>query len=575
MLLWKNIKKIREFGQIYGTQSVREIFWQNTKEFCRQTTLHGMKYIVDPNLKPSERCFFGVSVVTVIFAAVYLIVHVYQKWANTPVIVGINPQSTAITDEPFPAVTICNLNQALNHTAEKFSRNSTDFTIVQLLCKREVNQTAIKSITNWNHVEQFIVNISQPCKDMLVECRFGGKYYNCSHLFYPLVTDEGLCCTFNMLHPMFMYVSHIPLSYPNVTPVQTPIDWYSEAGYSKNLPKNYYPKKVPGVGESLGLSVAIDVQEDKYYCSSSNSIGFKFALHSPNETPNVHDTGVFIEPGKETNIRIIPVKTESHKQLLAMSKRLRKCLFHDEGKLKFFAHYTQRNCEMECVALLSWKYCGCISFYMPKIYNNVTVCSINEAKCARAVRLGIYNSQTSCFDECLPGCFEIDYPINTFATKLAHTGLIFSNRNLANMKRSYVVKNLAIVHMFFSSNTFRSNLQTEFIDFSDFLSSVGGLMGLFLGFSFLSIAECIYYAVIHPCRTIGKYHKSLKSLKKVRKHSPKWIKKRATLKSRCKKLFTSSSNVEYRNEKIIKVPYAITYGFDVPVDDRIQLPFCQ
>lgn len=261
------------------------------------------------------------------------------------------------------------------------------------------------------------------------------------------------------------------MSYSNESKssVAKEIDWYSELGFPEKLPQFYYPGKVQGVGETLGLSVAIDVQEDKYYCSSSNSIGFKFAFHSPNETPNIHETGIFVEPGKETNVRIHPDKKESDKQLQQMPKELRKCLFHSERRLKFFAHYTQRNCEMECEAEVSWKYCGCISFYMPKIYNNATVCSINEAKCARAVRLGTYNKRTLCFDECLPGCFELDYDVDAFSTKLAHTGFIFANRNVAAINRAYVVKNVAIVHMFFSGNTFRSKLQTAFFDVSDFL----------------------------------------------------------------------------------------------------------
>lgn len=36
-------------------------------------------------------------------------------------------------------------------------------------------------------------------------------------------------------------------------------------------------------------------------------------------------------------------------------------------------------------------------------------------------------------------------------------------------------------------------------------ANVGGLMGLFLGFSFLSIAECIYFAFIRPCRICTEF----------------------------------------------------------------------
>lgn len=240
-------------------------------------------------------------------------------------------------------------------------------------------------------------------------------------------------------------------------------------GYPQELPERYYPSKIAGVGRSLGLSVALDVEQHKYYCSSTSSVGFKVALHSPNETPNIHEMGVFIEPGKETKLRIKPEKTESDPKIRGVHKKFRHCLFHNEGDLKFFAHYTQRNCEMECVAEMSLKYCGCISFYMPKIYHNVSVCSINEAKCARAVRLGTYDMSTSCLDDCLPGCFEMNYRVDAFATKLARNGLVVPTPSLGNRNRSYVVKNVAIVHMYFKENSLRSHIRTEFIGISDFL----------------------------------------------------------------------------------------------------------
>ncbi|XP_065365443.1 pickpocket protein 28-like [Calliphora vicina] len=498
---------MRNLKNRYKGLNLKSILIQNTDEFCRNTTLHGMKYVADNRLKPSERCFFALSILTVVCLAIYLIARVYDKWSTTPVIVGINPEPTFITDEPFPAVSICNLNQALAAKAEYFSRNSPEYAMLQLLCKREVNTSMLRTLTNWNNLESFILNISQPCEDMLLDCRFGGRNYNCSHIFHPLVTDEGLCCVFNMLNPKFMYVSHTPLTYHNLTNyiMHKPVDWYSEKGYPDDLPTHFYPHKVPGVGESLGLSVTLDVQQAKYYCSSSSSVGFKFALHSPNESPNIRETGIFIENGKESKLRIKPYKTETEQHLRGINRNLRHCLFHNEGNLKFFAHYTQRNCEMECVAEISRKYCGCVSYFMPKIFNNISICSINDAKCERKVMLRMDNRIKSCVDDCLPSCYELNFEVDSFSTKLSHNGFDISNTLVMNMSHLYVEENIAVVHMYFKENSFRSNMQTEFVGISDFLSSIGGLMGLFLGFSFVSIAELIYYAIIRPYRSISKF----------------------------------------------------------------------
>ncbi|XP_017463361.1 PREDICTED: uncharacterized protein LOC108356770 [Rhagoletis zephyria] len=65
--------------------------------------------------------------------------------------------------------------------------------------------------------------------------------------------------------------------------------------------------------------------------------------------------------------------------------------------------------------------------------------------------------------------------------------------------------------MYFKEYSFRSSIQTEFIGTTDFLSAVGGLMGLFLGFSFISIVELVYYAIIHPIRSLLHFECAKKS----------------------------------------------------------------
>lgn len=93
--------------------------------------------------------------------AVYLIQDAFDKWNTTPVIVGIDPELTSITNEPFPAVTICNLNQALADRVVHLANDSAEYAMLQMLCRRRMNilQTASSSAnsSNW---EEFIMNVS-------------------------------------------------------------------------------------------------------------------------------------------------------------------------------------------------------------------------------------------------------------------------------------------------------------------------------------------------------------------------------------------------------------------------------
>ncbi|XP_030380834.1 pickpocket protein 28 [Scaptodrosophila lebanonensis] len=477
----------------------RRFLAQNTDDFCRNSTIHGLKYLNNRQLRVSDRVFFGLALIAVVCIALFLIVDAFEKWNTTPVIVGINPDPTYITNEPFPAVTICNLNQALYTKAMQFANDTAEYAMLQLLCHRSADQQLTDAITNWERLEQFIFNISQPCEAMVIGCRFGAEDYNCARMFLPIVTDEGLCCVFNMLHPRFMYKHNIPLTLRNVSNALgdfRAVNWYAEQGYAGHTQGRFYPRTAQGTGESLGLSLTLDVQADDYYCSSSNSIGFKISLHSPNESPNVRETGVLLAPGLETKLRIEPAKIVTEQQLRSLDRKYRRCLFHSEGKLRYFAHYTQRNCEMECLSRLLLQHCGCISFYMPRVRGNDPICSIRKSPCVESVRLHTVAAVESCLDDCLPSCFDLTYNMMTSYAKISTVE--------HNLSEAYVERSVAVVNMYYKEHTFRAHKQTEFIGISDFLSSVGGLMGLFLGFSFLSIAECIYFAFIRPCRSCAE-----------------------------------------------------------------------
>lgn len=51
--------------------------------------------------------------------------------------------------------------------------------------------------TNQFSIRNVMDMVQSTCNDMLVRCRFEGKFINCSTLFKPVTSQYGLCCTFN------------------------------------------------------------------------------------------------------------------------------------------------------------------------------------------------------------------------------------------------------------------------------------------------------------------------------------------------------------------------------------------
>lgn len=120
MPMHNNFSERPELKKQESIVDFKQIIAENTDEFCQHSTLHGLKYIVDEQLYPGERIFFALSFVAVVLMSIFFISNVYAKWRSTPVIVGINPDPSFIVNEPFPAVTLCNLNQASKARAQVY-----------------------------------------------------------------------------------------------------------------------------------------------------------------------------------------------------------------------------------------------------------------------------------------------------------------------------------------------------------------------------------------------------------------------------------------------------------------------
>lgn len=91
-----------------------------------------------------------------------------------------------------------------------------------------------------------------------------------------------------------------------------------------------------GTGNNLGLTLVLDVAESEYYCSSTNSYGFKVLLHSPNELPKIAHYGTAIANGYETRIVIVPTVSEASYSVRKVPKHIRQCLFENENYLSFY-----------------------------------------------------------------------------------------------------------------------------------------------------------------------------------------------------------------------------------------------
>ncbi|XP_061382293.1 pickpocket protein 28-like isoform X1 [Danaus plexippus] len=481
-----------------------ESFVQDFRQYLLTSTLHGLRYVGEKKLTWFERFFWLAAFCSAIVCASFFILNVYAKWKLSPMIVSINPENIQLNKLPFPAITICNVNQAKKSVAERYKNDGglIDKKLLESLClskpDADIFENELSEKADWEHTRSFLINITQPCNEMLAMCIWDSIRMSCQDLFNAQLTDEGLCCTFNVVHREKMFRNPRELNDMNITFPNPSVEWTPESGFPDDAPPDGFPWRPQGIGTDHGLTLLLDANVAEYYCSSTKTTGFKVLLHNPIETPNIAKLGEVYGPGIEVRVAIEPKILDANPSLKHIDINKRLCLFSSEKELFFYRTYSLRNCEMECEARAMLDVCKCVLYYMPK--NKTTrVCGTEDAKCYSDMRKYVLNGRTHNCDECLPACTEISYterPSSAPLNKELIKNYINSLNLATNRSPEYFISNMLIVHFYFENNSFMRFTKEEVFGLTEFLSNTGGLLGLCLGFSMMSLVELLYYLTL-------------------------------------------------------------------------------
>ncbi|XP_055840557.1 pickpocket protein 28-like [Episyrphus balteatus] len=169
----------------------------------------------------------------------------------------------------------------------------------------------------------------------------------------------------------------------------------------------------------------------------------------------------------------------------------RQCYYQYERNLRYFTKYTQANCELECLANQTLAECGCVHFSMPRTSSH-PVCGYRSLSCFDKVAIDFASwkfmamtksniKNASCNGICLPTCFDVKYKAE------------IEQVPLTSINPFWRVVGLTIK---FDEDVFNNFIRTEVYSTTDFIADCGGLLGLFMGVSILSLVELVYYLTV-------------------------------------------------------------------------------
>ncbi|KAL9905474.1 pickpocket protein 28 [Glossina fuscipes] len=528
----------------YGKPS--QAAWAILSEYCDHSTIHGMKYLGEHKRPWWERIFwiivFGVS----IYTCAALIMNIWYKWNYNPVIVSFAEKSTPVWEIPFPTITICPENKApqtiFNYTdafwkLKDFHSNITheyptneelaNFYVLSQVCDHHIIQRS-KADADYAKGIDIITRLSQimpAFRETFLRCKWRNSLQNCANMFSKFITDDGMCYSFNSLslEEIYRQESLLPELMLHIEN-RTATDWNVEDGYSSAAQASTYPKRVLGPGTKAGLELLLNGYEKDFDNLCRGPIqGFKILLQTPGELPLMGKRFFRIPFDQEILISIKPKIITTSVGLKHYEPNKRQCYFQKERELRYFQIYSQNNCELECLANFTLTECGCVKYSMPR-NTTVPVCgpkkipclyeaedklALKEFKQGVAAATSSYRAATTC--NCLPACTSIAYEAEISQSDYDYKSLAELNGETNEKDKLYGAKKTRL-SIFFKEAQFLTSKRSELYGTTEFLANCGGLLGLFMGVSTLSIVEIIYFCTVRLATNLKMRHKKRKEL---------------------------------------------------------------
>ncbi|KAG5672929.1 hypothetical protein PVAND_003017 [Polypedilum vanderplanki] len=479
--------------------------------------LHKLKKSIESilfsNLKTIEnfyvRIFFKLTwIIAVSLSLCGLVFYSYEaflKWHSTPVIL-ISIKSIQSIDIPFPAITTCRpdlpeqfyLNMDRNAFFNRFHNNS----FQKNFTSEEQNKMALTVQTCYPQFSEIIKKkyfINRTEKDIaeflrnatfnsgFTSCEINKRRQKCLKILFRTLTDFGLCYTFNMQNYEYIFregkiseSSFIYNSYLNKSSKNNFSNiWSLNKGYDSDL--NLFAPPLRAKKEH-GFDVRTDIACIKTeYCEATGRT-FKYIIHLPNEIPTLfHDTH-YVEINKMAYFEVKVKINKINPNIFNYPPEIRQCYIEGEKRLKFFKTYTKNLCDFECLTNYTLEVCGCVKFTMPRI-NDTKVCDINKVQCYdKIIRTwpNVYDEQlleSKC--NCLSPCTDISYSFR-------------ERKRNAFYHTTEVSKYYTHFHAGIKEHTAKEYTSYVAYTLQNFIADCGGLIGLFLGFSLLSIYEIFY-----------------------------------------------------------------------------------
>ncbi|KAK9731145.1 Amiloride-sensitive sodium channel [Popillia japonica] len=437
--------------------SGRKKILQEIKKFGKETTIHGVYFLVSNRLHLLERLFWVIIIVAAIISSISLCLSNWNRYSANPTVVSLQ-KDYRNWNNPFPAATVC------------FIYKTNDLLVAEYIERKwGINNTD----PQYDYYAEFVkavANISYQSLDVLK------KYEN----------DSAL----NNVDMMDLAVKVYPDSDGNLVTfdTKTKTKWVrimTEMGICFMM-NSMFPKILAFREADKAIDSKKQLLLKCHYLNglcyarfdSDPDAPIKFYVHSYFDI--VHATispPWIVKENQEFEINYRMQETIADSSIRSLNPIQRRCRFEDEPLSNEVRHYSSTICYMLCRYRIVKKLCGCRPFF----YHNLAgrICDLKGLLCVAEHVQYLLQPASKLGCDCPQPCNIIAYLPQSPKITLWESGY-FDQRI-----------------------TFRWGLlppttkyrRSILFGFEDLVVSFGGIVALFLGISFISIIETIFFLI--------------------------------------------------------------------------------
>ncbi|XP_068619389.1 sodium channel protein Nach-like [Battus philenor] len=499
-----NRRKIRRRKNDNDENIFRDIFNKCYREFISNCSITGVKKMKKSNAPLIERVAWIFLSGATFGMFIYFCYYLWFESLFNPFIVTMETSSYPITEIDFPAIAVCNVNRlskkALKALEMKlfkglFSKNFTKKSMWNL--GRLIDFTRGEGGENQKYlyaddtklsadkITDTMKELAPRCEEMLLECSWDGEHVDCDSIFEVHRTVRGHCCTFNNV----LSLTAAEALNRSVTEV----------------------KRQTRPGTSFGLNLVIDPLIEDYAYTTRIVHGLEILVYDSTHFADPSGDRVILrlaEPNTATLLKLNSVKQVATQEVRKYNYRTRNCLFRDERRINFNDTYSYSACIINCRVKAVQALCRCIPYFLPHI-SEMPTCTLFDLPCLDKYKdkffsmfpKGMENNnelEIELLDSlrcphCLVDCEFTKHIAKTIKIPLKglKTGIqkfpISASINMTN--KCYV----SIYHSTFYGTLDRLDVVAYWYEL---VSNVGGVAGILMGLSIISIFEIVYFFCI-------------------------------------------------------------------------------